>query len=217
MPYAKTKNGKEKRIDQFVNQNDEIVLPKVVEKKNRKPKSKKKKASGKDEPGLDENDVYDVNDLEIVEQVYKKKISYKQRVRLVKNKLSTGKCGFANKHKDRVTFKTYIERDTKDVKIAKSTLKKNKSNEIEVNEYIAKEYQKIYNKNSTNQDVDNILILFTANLGIPTYLADRAKYILAKTWNYKGQKQNYNKMLYEIAVLGILKFCCNDLELDINY
>lgn len=128
----------------------------------------------------------------------RKHILYEERIELIRKRLSTGKSGFANKHKDRVTFKNYIEWD---IAFARKV----------------EDYDKIYNKNSTNQDVDNILILFTANLGIPAYIADRAKFILAKTWNNKGQKQNYNKILYEIAVLGILKFCCNDLKLDINY
>jgi hypothetical protein len=66
-------------------------------------------------------------------------------------------------------------------------------------------------KDIVNQDVDHILINVSEFLDLPDYTVARAKYLLAKTWNHEGQKQNYNNMDYEIAALGILKYCCEDL------
>jgi hypothetical protein len=66
-------------------------------------------------------------------------------------------------------------------------------------------------KDIVNQDVDHILINVSEFLDLPNYTVERTKYLLAKTWNHEGQKQNYNNMDYEIAALGILKYCCEDL------
>jgi hypothetical protein len=68
-----------------------------------------------------------------------------------------------------------------------------------------------YDKEDENQDVDNLLIIVTEFLDLPEYMANRTKFLLAKTWNNEGQKQNYNNMTYEMAALGILMYCCDDL------
>jgi hypothetical protein len=121
--------------------------------------------------------------LKEITQVSKRKIPYEQLIKNLNWKLSTGKSGFANGHKNRVTFKNYIE-----------------LNPIQ------------YNNKSVNQDADNLLIKAAELFELPDFIIKRAKYLLAKTWNKGGQKQNYNKMTYEIAALGILKYCCKDLN-----
>ena len=62
--------------------------------------------------------------------------------------------------------------------------------------------------NSVNQDVDNLLIKAVNVLNIPEFMGDRAKFVLAKTWNNKDQKQNYNKIKYELAAMACLMVCC---------
>lgn len=139
---------------------------------------------------IDEYEEYDTLDymdsginIDILEEISKRRVPYEQRIKLIESKLGTGKCGFANGNKNRVTFKTTIDRTVRDEK-------------------------KFYRRKSVNQDVDYLLIKAVVFLGIPGFMADRAKYMLAKTWNGIGQKQNFNKIKYELAALGCLMFCC---------
>jgi hypothetical protein len=74
-----------------------------------------------------------------------------------------------------------------------------------------------YDKKNENQDVDNLLTIVTEFLDLPEFMANRAKFLLAKTWNNEGQKKNYNNMKYDMAALGILMYCCDDLYEDSDF
>jgi len=121
----------------------------------------------------------------------KQRISLTDRIRLIEYNLKTGKYGYIAWHGSQPTFLNYINRST---------------------EY---DYSLDFNikENDNNRDVDNLLILASEFLRIPVYMADRAKFLLAKTWNHAGQKENYNNMTYEMAALGILMYCCEDISM----
>lgn len=108
-------------------------------------------------------------------------INYEEKLKHSKYRLK--KYGFAQLHENRITVKSDINR-TSDTNF--------------------------YNLKSDNQDIDYILIKAVDYFGIPDFLADRAKFILAKTWNRSGQKQNFNRIPCELAALGCLMYCCHE-------
>ena len=116
-------------------------------------------------------------------------MSYKDIIKQSESRLE--RSGFAQKHEARVTFKENIEFNEFDDKI-------------------------VYNLNSTNQDADNILIKAMAYFSIPKYVTEHAKYLLAKTWNGTGQKQNYSTIKFELVAVACLIFCYyQDPHMDI--
>jgi hypothetical protein len=54
-----------------------------------------------------------------------------------------------------------------------------------------------------NEDIDNIILIVVDHLGLPPYMADRTKLIMAKMWSYPG---NFHYIKYENAVLGVLMY-----------
>jgi len=127
----------------------------------------------------------------------KQRISLTDRIRLIEYNLKTGKYGYIAWHESRPTFLNYIKRSTEHDYSLDFNL--NDNNSIH------------YKTKDNNQDVDNLLILAAEYFGLPIYMADRAKFLLAKTWNHDGQKSNYNNMAYDMAALGILMYCCEDI------
>ena len=54
-----------------------------------------------------------------------------------------------------------------------------------------------------NEDVDNLILIAVDHLGLPSYIADRAKLIMANMWNYPD---NFHDIKYENVMLGTLMF-----------
>jgi hypothetical protein len=66
----------------------------------------------------------------------------------------------------------------------------------------------IYDPDNDNQGIDNFLIIITQHPEIPDHIAERAKFILAKTWN-EHQKDKFNQIHMEIAALACVMYCCS--------
>lgn len=54
-----------------------------------------------------------------------------------------------------------------------------------------------------NEDVDNLILTAAGILGLPFYVADRTKLIMARMWSYSD---NFHDLKYENVILGILMF-----------
>lgn len=73
----------------------------------------------------------------------------------------------------------------------------------EIREKKRRKTRKIETKVDMNEDVDNLILIAVEFFGLPPYMADDTKLIMARMWSYSD---NFHDLKYENVVLGILMY-----------